>query len=42
MWICCRCQNVTEDYPNNDVCEVCKTEGDFEELVEDEKNVETI
>jgi hypothetical protein len=36
MWICCKCQEITEDYPNNDVCWRCKSEGDFEEITEEE------
>lgn len=37
MWICCNCQNITEDYPPNDVCQRCKTEGDFEEITKEER-----
>lgn len=37
MWICCKCQAVTEDYPNNRVCSECGNEDDFEEIEEEEE-----
>jgi len=36
MWICCRCQTITDEYPSNSYCKNCKSEDDFDEITEEE------
>ena len=31
MWICCKCQAITDEYPSNSFCRTCGNEDDFEE-----------
>lgn len=32
-YICCRCNNETDEYPSNSYCKECGNEDDFEEVV---------
>ena len=34
MWICCKCQKVSDEFPSNGFCGRCGNEDDFEEVDE--------